>query len=312
MVLSVGSINADFLMRVPHAPCGPGATDGHDLLRTSGGKGANVAVLAARLGAPATLIGCIGEDDLADQALDALRRAGDVDLSEVRTRPGPTGYASILVPPDGAKAIARLPGANGAWADDADEVHGAVLAAPEGSVVVTDAEIPEEVAAAALRAGRRRGFATILDPAPPSSVSATLLDLADHVVPDHRELEALTERDADGPEASARAADALRRAGPGTVHAKLADGGCITVSGSATTRVDPPDHIDVVDATGAGDAFAGALAWALLQGQAVDAAARTAVAAAACAVGAYGSQESYPSPAELEAMLVRTPAARSA
>lgn len=303
-VVSLGSVNADFLVRVPGAPGGPGTLLGESLLRTSGGKAGNVAVLAARLGTPARLLGCVGDDDLAVQALRGPEEAR-VNLRGVRRRRGLTGYSSILVPPGGAKTIVLVPNANDAWAEDGDRVAAEVDAAPDGSVLVADLEVPVALVLAALQVARERGLTTVLDPAPSDRVTDELLTLADHLTPDHAEAQQLTGEDAAEAAGAARAAVALRKRGAAVVHVKLADGGCVTATADGVTLVEAPADVRVVDATGAGDAFAGGLAVALVQGRSPVQAAEHAVAASACAVGAYGSQESYPDAEGLAAILAR-------
>ncbi len=303
-VVSLGSVNADFVVRVAASPNGPGTVAADDLLRTSGGKGANVAVLAARLGAPARLLGCVGDDDLAAQALRGPEAAG-VNLRGVRRRRGPTGYASILVPPDGNKIIVLVPNANDAWAEDGEKVAAEVDAAPDGSVVVVDLEVPVAQATAALTLARERGLATVLDPAPPERLPEELLALADHVVPDVSEAGRITGTDVDSVEGALTAARDLVRRGAGCAHVKLTDGGAVVATSTEAWRVEAPTDVEVVDATGAGDAYAGALAWALLAGLPLAEAAVFAVAASTCAVTRYGSQESYPTEPELRAMAAR-------
>jgi ribokinase len=303
VILSLGSINADFLVRADELPAGPGSSLARDLLRTAGGKGANVAVLVARLEMPARLLGCVGDDDLAEQALAGPCTAG-VDLSGVRRRPGPTGYASVVVPPGGAKTIVLAPGANDAWADEADAVAADVRAAQEGTVLVVSLEVPAEVVTSALRAARERGFVTVLDPAPPDRLDESLLELVDHLTPDHSEAAELTGIETSDEVGAAKAAEAMRERGVATAHVKLAAGGCVVASDDGTTVVRAPE-VKPVDATGAGDAFAGALAWALHEGRDAVDAARVAVAASTIAVTAYGSQESYPSPDDLAVMVER-------
>lgn len=303
-LIALGSVNADFHVRAGEAPSGSGSVLGRDLLRTSGGKAANVAVLASRLGAEVRLAACVGDDDLAEQALAGPLAEG-LDLRGVRRRPGATGYSSIVVPPDGAKSIVLVPGANDAWAADAGGVESDVADAPDGSVVVVDLEVPRPLVDAALRAARDRGFTTVLDPAPPERCDDELLALAGHVTPDVDEASQLTGVDTSTREGAVEAGRRLRARGAACAYVKLADGGCALVSSDGAVVVAAPEGLDVVDATGAGDAFAGALGWALLRGSDAMGAARLAVAASACAVGAYGSQESYPSVAELEAMAAR-------
>ncbi|QGG96699.1 ribokinase [Actinomarinicola tropica] len=303
LVISLGSVNADFTVASPTNPAGPGTILASDLVRRSGGKAANVAVLARRLGADAVLLGCVGDDDLAVQALAGPRAEG-VDLSSVRRRPGPTGYASIAVPPDGAKTIMLAPGANDAWGDEADAVAAEVGAAPAGSVLVVDLEVPGEVVDAALRAARERGVTTVVDPAPPARLADPLLPSIDHLTPDHHEAGELTGEDTSSVEGAQRAAAQLRRRGVHTAHVKLASGGCVTATPDGCWLVEAPE-VEAVDATGAGDAFAGGLAWGLLEGRSTIDAAVLAVAASTIAVTEHGSQEAYPDRSALLAMAER-------
>ena len=301
-VISLGSVNADFVVRTPADLSG--SVVGEALLRTSGGKGSNVAVLCARLGAQARLLGCVGDDDLAAQALRGPEAAG-VHLRGVRRRRGPTGYASILVPPGGEKTIVLVPHANDAWGDDAEKVAAEVDAAPDDTVVVADLEVPPALVVAALQCARERGFPTVLDPAPADRVTDELLSLADHVVPDAAEAGQLVGIEIGTLDDAVRAARTLTKRGAACVHVKLAGGGAVVADGDQVLHVEAPSDIDVVDATGAGDAYAGGLAWALLRGLPVAEAAGFGVAASTCAVTVLGSQESYPTEPELRAMAAR-------
>ncbi|HWC10524.1 MAG TPA: PfkB family carbohydrate kinase [Acidimicrobiales bacterium] len=302
-VLSLGSVNADFQMRVGTAPQGPGTLLGRDLLRTSGGKAANVAVLVQNLGAGTRLLGCTGDDDLAGQALAGPRDAG-VDVARVRRASGMTGVSAIFVEPGGDKTIVLAPNANDAWPDD-DPVDDEVADMSSDSVLVADMEVPVAVVDRAVRASRNRGLTVVLDPSPTDRVPDDLLPMVDHLTPDHREAQELTGIDASGEEGAMSAAEALREAGTSAAYVKMDSGGCAVVTADRRVVVPGPPGVDVIDKTGAGDAFAGGLAWALLAGcDPVDGAA-TAVAAAACAVTRYGSQQSYPEPAALEEMTAR-------
>lgn len=303
-LVSLGSINADFQVRVDEPPTGSGSSLGRDLLRTGGGKAANVAVLARRLGvSEVVLLGCVGDDDLAAQALRGPVGEG-LDVGRVRRRPGATAYSSILVPPGGEKTIVLVPGANDAWGDDVAGVASDVRAAPDGSVLVVDLEVPGSLVRAALEAARERALTTVLDPAPPARFGDVLLTMVDHVVPDHAEASSLTGIDAWSDSGACAAAEALVARGARVAHVKLAEGGCAVAGSFGTVVVEAPE-VEVVDATGAGDAFAGGLGWALLQGWDPVEATRAGVAASNCAVAGWGSQESYPALPALEAMLAR-------
>ena len=306
-VLSLGSINADVQVRADALPSGPGTLLAQDLLRTSGGKGANVAVVARRLGADARLLGSVGDDDLAEVALGPPRREG-VDIAGVRHVPGPTGTSAIVVGPSGDKLIVLALNANDAPAPDPTWAERAVAGAPAGSALVVDLEVDPALAVAAARAARDAGVPVVVDPAPADRLTPELRACADHVVPDHREAATLTGLDTTTTDGARRAAEALRRTGGGVVHVKLASGGCVVADEGGSHVVGPPPGLAVVDTTGAGDAFAGTLGWALSLGVGHREAAALAVAASACAVGTYGSQESYPSLDRLTSMRARVPA----
>jgi ribokinase len=305
ILLSLGTINADFVVRVERVPSAPGSYRGHDLLRTSGGRAANVAVAARRLGATTLLLGCVGDDDLAEQALAGPLRSG-VDLLGVRRSVGPTGYVSILVPPDGDKTMIFTPNANLDWpAADEQAVRSDIGAASPGSVLVFDLDIPLAIALAAVAEARQRGLVVMLDPAPTDAVTDDLIALVDHITPDHREAAKLTGVETTAVDGALRAAVDLRDRGAGAAYVKLAKGGCALAWTAGTLVIEPPGDLHVVDTTGAGDAFAGTLGWAVLGGHDPPGAAILAVAASACSVGVYGSQESYPTLEQLRAMAAR-------
>ena len=301
-VLSLGSINADFQVRTERRPQPSETLIASDFLRLGGGKAANVAFLACKLDVPASLFGHVGDDDLAEQALAPLRAIG-VDLAGVRRIGGAhTGMAMITVPPDGKKGIVLAPNANDAWGEpDAAEVERAVREAAPGSVLVADCEVPGFVVERALRAARQRGITTILDPSPAERVSDALLRLADVVSPNAGEAGALTGIDCGDTAAARKAGERLRERGAGIACVKLPDGGCVLV-GEALFACVAAVPVDVCDSTGAGDAFAGALAVACLERRSWGEALRFAVAASHVAVTGYGSQPAFPDRAALKRM----------
>jgi ribokinase len=305
-LLSLGSINADFQARVERPVDEAETLRATRFSRLGGGKGANVAVLARRLGVPAWLLGGVGSDELAAQALAPLRAAG-VDLGAVVQLPGATGVAMILVPPGGSKHIVLAQEANlhidaAARARIVERID----AAPAGSVLVADFELCPRTARAALARARQHGLRTVLDPSFPDAVEAADLALADALTPNEEEAIALAGVQAPGPHAAADAARALAARGPKVVCVKLADGGCLLLEGSALSHLEAR-RVDTVDSTGAGDAFTGAFAVALLKGLGMREAAQWGVAASTLAVGGWGSQPSYPDGAALAAELARLP-----
>jgi ribokinase len=146
---------------------------------------------------------------------------------------------------------------------------------------------------------------TVLDPAPPDAVTDDLIALVDHITPNHREAAELTGVETTDVDGALRAAVDLRDRGAGAAYVKLAKGGCALAWRAGTSVIEPPRGLHVVDATGAGDAFAGTLGWAVLGGHDPPGAATLAVAASACSVGVYGAQESYPTLEQLRDMAAR-------
>ncbi|SEQ42617.1 ribokinase [Faunimonas pinastri] len=301
VLLSLGSVNADFQMRVARWPEVSETLMASDFVRLSGGKAANRAFLAAKFGLPTRLIGMTGDDDLREQALGALRDAG-VDLDCVyATGEQPTAVSMITVPPDGKKGIVLAANANRCWSEDSvGEALQAIRGAPDGSVLSLDVEVPPDVARRAIEAAQECGIPVILDPSPAED-AGDLAGKVGYLAPNAGEAKALADIDTEAVEGARRAALALRERGAGTVFVKLGDGGCVLAGDEGVVHV-PAEPVDVVDTTGAGDAFSGALAVAILLGKPVREAACFAVATASLAVTGYGSQPAYPERADVEAL----------
>ncbi len=304
VLLSLGSINADFQVQLDQ-PIGSSETlAAHHFTRLSGGKGANRAFLARHLGVQAWLLGRVGDDDLRGQALGSLSADG-VDLAGVSVAEGrPTAFSVIAVPPSGKKAILLAGNANDAW-DDAAAQRAAdrVTAAPVGSVLSVDYEVPAVVVRLAAEAAQARGLALVVDPSWPDRVERGVLRHALAVAPNAGEVEVLVGIKAADPASAAEGARRLATLGPRLAFVKLGDGGCVLAEAGGTVTHIPPVEVPVVDTTGAGDAFTGALAVALLERKPARDAALFAVAASHLAVTAWGSQPAYPDRARIEALV---------
>ena len=184
-VIVVGSINTDLVVTVPRLPA-PGETvSGGDAQRFQGGKGANQAVAAARLGAQVVLVGAVGKDEFGRAALDALGQEG-IDPRFVGEVDRPTGLALILIDREGQNNIAVAPGANGSL--DASSVKAALLelGMDKGDVVLACGEVPAAAVQAAFVEARRVGARTILNPAPPDDLVDATMSLADVLTPKDR------------------------------------------------------------------------------------------------------------------------------
>jgi ribokinase len=294
-VLVVGSSNTDLIVRVPRLPA-PGETVlGSDLATAAGGKGANQAVAAARLGARVTFVARVGADAYGRAALAQFQREG-LDTRFVTTdSEAPSGAALIVVGPNGQNQIAVAPGAN-LRLTPAD-VEAARPAFEQGRVLLLQLESPVETVLAAARLGRAHGLTVILNPAPAQALPDELYSLSDVLTPNEREAGQLT-----GEQSPEDAASVLLDRGAGSVIVTLGEAGALLATREALHRV-PGFPVAAVDATAAGDAFNGALAVALARGEPLPAAVRRAHAAAAIAVTRQGAQPSLPTAEEVDSFL---------
>jgi ribokinase len=292
-IVVVGSLNADLVVRVDRFPAAAETVTGRDLRVFPGGKGANQAVAAARLGGRVRMIGRVGRDDHGRLLRDSLASAG-VDVAGLIDDPDePTGTAIITLDAAGQNQIVVVPGANGRLG--VEDVDRAAAAFAGSTVVLLQLEVSLAVVEAAARRGRAAGASVILDPAPARLDALPLLCLADVVTPNETELRTLTPgmpAAADGDE-PARARQLLAR-GAGRVIAKLGARGALEVTAEGERAI-PPIRVTPVDTTAAGDVWNGAYAVALAEGRGRDEAAAFATAAAALSVTRPGAQPSMPS-----------------
>ncbi|MGZ8570649.1 MAG: ribokinase [Actinomycetota bacterium] len=290
-VIVVGSANMDLVVAVRDLP-GPGETvSGGTYTRTLGGKGANQAAAAATLGARTWLVGMTGDDEHG-QLIRADLTARGVDLSGVGHGLGPTGVAQIVVDRRGENQIAVAPGANDELTPDAARRHVERLA-EAGSVVLAVLEVPAESVLAGAEAARTHGCRFLLNPAPAASLPVELLELCDVVTPNEREIEIL---------GSPRE---LIRSGVGAVVVTRGAGGADLFLQDGSVHHQDAYPIEVVDTTGAGDAFNGALAWGLADGRSIEEALALAAAAGALATRALGARASLPDREEVERLVAR-------
>ena len=292
-VFIVGSANMDLVMEVAAAPL-PGQTvAGGDLHFIPGGKGANQACGAAKMGAAAFLVGQVGSDPFGEVLLESLRLAG-VEIGRVGRHHGPTGCASIYVLPGGENCIVISPGANASL--NPEIALSRLQDLTPADYVLLQLEIPLETVEAVLSHARRAGATTILDPAPARELPASLLELVDYLTPNQTEASVLTGRPGEAivDLADAEAAGArLLAKGSANVILKLGEAGCLLLSGASRLHV-PAHRVRAVDTTAAGDVFNGAFAAMMAAGETPAAAAAWANAAAAVSVTRPGAQPSIP------------------
>ncbi|WP_292596034.1 PfkB family carbohydrate kinase [Mesorhizobium sp.] len=303
IVLSLGSINADLQFDVQGSLGVGGAVRASGFAQRAGGKAANVAYFTHRLGVPTRLIGRVGDDQFAEIAVGPLK-AAELDLGSVGVNSDvPTGVAIVAVPKDGTKAILSASNANMSWNNAAvDNVVAAIRNSPDRSILVADFEIPLPVLNAAFETAQERGFRVLVDPTFADQIDRSQLCRFCAITPNQQEASDLLGLPIATNDDAARAALQLNALGVEIACVKLEDGGCfLALDHDAMQILAPP--VDVIDKTGAGDAFIAAMAVALLDGKSAYAAACWGVAASAIAVRKKGAQESYPSMMELQQMI---------
>jgi len=299
-VLIVGSANVDFTVALPRLPA-PGETVSEGtLLVARGGKGANQAVAARRLGAEVRLVACVGEDASGRDLREALAAEGIGVEAVLTTSAAATGTALIVVDVAGRNQIAVAPGANRALSPAAVERRDADFAWAE--VVVVSLEVPLDTARRGLQMARAHGATTILNPAPLPERGLDFLDLADYVTPNETEASRLTGLSVSDIASAGEAAAAIRARGAASVIVTLGAAGAFADGPDGRLHA-PAPRVAVVDTTGAGDAFNGALAVALAERRPLAAALAFANTAAALACTKRGAQPSMPTRAEVERRL---------
>lgn len=299
-VCVIGSANLDFTVALPRLPRVGETVSAGTLLVNRGGKGANQAVAARRLGADVRLIACVGDDDSGGDIRRALVEQGIGVEGIVSTPEASTGTALIFVDPEGRNQIGVAPGANHRLTVEmAGRGEDAITWA---EVVLCQLEVPVPVVRWALETARRHGVATVLNPAPVQELSDELLALVDYLTPNAGEVMALTGIEVQDLDSGRQAAARLVERGAGTVIITLGEQGALVCDGGSVVHFEA-FPVEAVDTTGAGDAFNGALAVGLAAGGTVEQIIPLASAAAALTCTRRGAQDSLPGRTDVERFL---------
>jgi ribokinase len=287
-VLVVGSLNMDLVARCELLPRAGQTIFGQDFFTAAGGKGANQAVAAARLGASVAIAGCVGNDQFGRDLVAGLR-AADVHTGAVATADRPTGTALITVDASGANTIVVISGAN--MACDSSLVDRALADEPRPGILLLQHEIPIAANAHAIRAAHAAGWFVILNPAPARAVASELLSLIDIIAPNETEAATLTGRTIASRDDALAAARNLVGLGARAALITLGGDGALYCDDSRALHC-PAVAVRAVDTTAAGDGYLGALAASLASGRSLGDSLGFASAAAGLAVTRLGAQPS--------------------
>ncbi len=285
-ILVVGSINMDLVVRVPHAPM-PGETVlGGDFETYPGGKGANQAVAASRMGGDVTMVGRVGNDDFGDTLIQKLVEDGIKTTHVIKDSTAATGIAMIPVAADGENAIVVASGANMQVSEE--DVNQARPLMREADILLVQLECPLETVTAAVELAKAYDVPVVFNPAPAQPLSKALLNDLDYLTPNQSELMRLTgESDID------QAIQKLKDWGVKKLILTLGANGARVITQDMDEHL-PSFEVTAVDTTAAGDAFNGALAVALAEGQPLLDAVWMGMAAGALAATKRGAQTSLP------------------
>jgi ribokinase len=302
IIVEVGSINMDLVARMPKIPR-PGETLlGGAFKMIPGGKGANQAVAAARLGAQVIMIGCVGNDSFGEEMRVTLSNEG-IDTTHIRVHPEQsTGVALIQVDSQGQNSIAVASGAN--FCLTSEDIEKALQAIGGFDALVMPLETPLETIYTACRIASGKGALVLLNPAPAQVLEKDLLQMIDYLIPNEFEIALMADLTIQSAFDLNQAASKLLSQGVKNLIVTLGSRGAIYFNGDAKDNLSiPAFQVETVDTTAAGDCFVGALAVGLCEGKSISAAAEFACAAAAISVTRFGAQPSLPSRREIAGFL---------
>ena len=302
-VCVVGACNLDLISYVPRLPSMGETLHGSRFHMGFGGKGANQAIMAAKMGGAVTMVSKLGQDVFGENTLKNFKSWG-VNTQHVHfTDQAFSGVAPIAVDPEGHNSIIIVTGANDLLTGA--EVEAARSAIASSSILICQLEIPLDISLAALRIAHEEGVKTIFNPAPAlSEIPAEIYHLSDIFCPNETETELLTGMSVDSVEEAEIAAKVLIDRGAASVILTLGKRGSLLVTGTTIEHV-PVEPVKALDTTGAGDAFVGSLAFFLAAGKSLSDSIECANRIAAISVQSSGTQTSFPEAKDLPTELTK-------
>jgi ribokinase len=301
-IVVIGSANMDMIIRTAHIPKAGETVLGDHFIQSRGGKGANQAVAAARLGAQVAFIARLGRDHFGQDAIESYEKEG-INTSHIAwDDEAPTGGALIMIDIEGEDIICVAPGANGRLSTD--DILRAEQAIKSADCVLLQLEIPLETVEFAVRLASKYHVRVVLNPAPMTGLSQELLKNVDVLTPNETEAAALSGDSVSHPRDLAYAVN--RKYGLKNVIVTMGNAGAVLSRLFSPSPIEIPSFpVESVDATGAGDAFNGGLAVALARGDWLEEAVRYANAVGALATTRFGAQSSLPTAQEVKAFLIQ-------
>jgi ribokinase len=299
-VIVVGGANTDLTVKASHLPRSGETVFGDEFAVSYGGKGANQALAALKAGAPVAFLARIGTDTYGKRLYDHLVRSGLPPEGLVRDSDHPAGLALIALDREGNNQIIVVPGSNNRL--NVEDLRSCEPLMREGSLLLTQLEIPFSTVKHALRLAKDHGMTTILDPAPARSLPETIYAMVDILTPNEIEAGSLTGIPVNMPSDAEKAASVLRSRGCASVIVTMGSQGAL-LSWAEGVRFFPAIHVVSIDTVAAGDAFNGALAAALAEGRVLSEAVHFATAAGALSTTKRGAQESLPTRQDIEGVL---------
>ena len=299
-IMVVGSTMIDMITYSQKIPGAGETVIGDTFALGFGGKGANQAVMARRLGATVFMVNTLGDDVFGDTTVKNFESQG-IDTTLISRVPGASGVAPIWVEPNGTNRIICVPGANNAMTPE--QAKSAVEGLSDIDIVIGQLEIPQKVTAAAFAAARARGITTILNPAPFAPLDPELIKVSDWIIPNETEFAGLHPRGL-RPDSDEIISELARELGCRFAVTLGENGAAFCEKSGAIARV-PAPSVKAIDTTGAGDAFVGAFAFGLASGLSDSDAARLGTICASDSVTRLGTQSSYPSTEQAKALLAQ-------
>lgn len=298
MIYVLGSINTDMVATVPYMPVNGETISATKFFTTAGGKGSNQAVAIAKLGGKVKMIGKVGDDAQGKDLIANLLACG-ADASNVTLSSCPTGVAMIVVE-NGDNRIILSAGANHDYCEE--DVDEGLKDAREGDYLIMQLEIPMDTVCYAAELAHKKKMKVVLNPAPAVALPERLLENTDIICPNESETEILTGIAVKDDASLAAAVSALYRAGVKNVVITMGGKGAYVTNGSVITHI-PPRKVKVVDTTGAGDTFIGALILKLSEGMPIEQSAEFASVASSITITREGAAKSIPTLDEVEKII---------